>query len=237
MYLVLDVETSGLPKKTNHKYPFKDLDAYQSARIVSIAWIVLDTELREKCCEYVLISPEGNFVVPEESTAIHGLTHTEVTEHGITRAELWSRIGYVIKKYNCTTLVAHNAHFDRNVILSELYRAKQKPLLNRIWSLDVFCTMNKARYLYRLSKSPKLSELYALLFDKPMPEAHNALYDTMHCSDCFKAMLKETIAGSLRGDPSHVDRIETACLNDESPVVPVVAVFSDIPPVPPVTLT
>jgi DNA polymerase III epsilon subunit-like protein len=236
MYLVIDVETSGLPKKPTHKHAFKDLDAYSSARIVSIAWIVLDVHMREKCCEYVLVTPEDEFVVPKESTAIHGITNEDASAYGITRNELWNRLGYVMKKYNCTTLIAHNAHFDRNVILSELYRAKQKPLLNRFWSLDVFCTMNKARYIYRLTKSPKLSELYNQLFKRPMPEAHNALYDTMHCADCFKAMIRETIDGSLRDAQIQVGHIETACPSVAPPVVPVVAVFSGIPPVPPVTL-
>ena len=96
-------------------------------------------------------------------------------------------------------MIAHNVLFDKNVLLSELYRYKLNKVINKILSMSVFCTskgcanITRIKYRANIFKHPKLCELYEFLFKKEIVPAHDALVDTEVLAECFLELLKRDL--------------------------------------------
>jgi DNA polymerase III epsilon subunit-like protein len=188
MYFIFDTETTGLPARggplRGYFHP-KILSKYEEARLVSIAWIVLDANLVELERNSALICPDG-FTIPEESTRIHGITHQHALQHGKDIQIVLEKLVDVLARCKC--IVAHNVWFDVNVFKSECYRRDSIECLALFDRSIKYCTMAKGKELLGLSKQPTLAVLYEDLFGQPLCNAHDALYDTIHCCDCFRAL-------------------------------------------------
>ena len=180
MFLFFDTETTGLP--ANWRAPPTDTENWP--RIVQLAWILADAQgalIEEK---NFLIKPDG-FCIPEESTAIHGITTEHARKQGTPLVEALEAFFDAHERSHA--LVAHNISFDSAVLAAECVRA-DKPLT---WLQDEqVCTMKQAtdycqlpgRYGHRW---PKLIELHEILFEKPFSGAHDALADVQACAKCF----------------------------------------------------
>jgi DNA polymerase III subunit epsilon len=186
MHFVFDVETTGLPimrpKPERGFFPYRFLSKYNSARIVSISWVVLDQFFRERERKYYVVKPRG-FVVPEESTRIHGITHEYADLNGVHFAEVMRDLKNTVA--DCDHIVAHNLAFDRNVLYSELYREHAYDTIKRIQQSRYYCTMLEGQKHMRVRKFPKLAELYKYIYNEDITGAHNALHDTLHCVKCY----------------------------------------------------
>ncbi len=190
MHIVIDLETTGLPcqKPSPFRgyYPYTQVSRYESSRIVSICWIVLDDDFKETVRTYHVIKPDG-FSIPIESTRIHGISHDEAVNIGVSIEQVIRELHQAAK--NCRYFVAHNVHFDRNVLLSELHRYNANATLNKIKYLKTYCTMKNGRPYTALRKMPKLTELYKSIHNEEMTNAHNALDDAVHCCKCYTYMM------------------------------------------------
>lgn len=187
MHIVFDLETTGLPVRGKHGfYPFKMVSKYNTARIVSVAWIVLDKNLVEKEKRYHIVKPDG-FAIPESATKIHGIKDSVARRTGISIKTVLKKLETTMK--GCTTLVSHNINFDVNVLMSEMYRNKSMESIEHIMGMNKYCTMLNGKKHMSVGKFPKLSELYFHMTKQTMPNAHNAMYDTEHCCDCYKRLL------------------------------------------------
>lgn len=184
MHIVFDLETSGL---ASANADYADISKYDSARIVSIAWIVLDKDLTEVKREYHVIKP-NDFVIPDAAIAIHGITNEQALQHGEHINDVM--YAFYSSTRGCKFLVSHNTRFDRNVLLSELCRQKLCKVLDKFRWLKTYCTMQNGRRLLRLPKVPRLGELYNTLYGQPMVDAHNAEADAHHCALCYKRLLQ-----------------------------------------------
>lgn len=94
-------------------------------------------------------------------------------------------------------LVAHNIIFDKNILLSELYRIKDRALIRHIQDIANFCTsrgcadITKIPFNSKKYKQPKLVELYSFLFGIDIRHGlHNALYDIENTVLCFTELIK-----------------------------------------------
>jgi len=186
MEFIFDTETTGLPKKKGYKFDDpRNLDSYGTARLVSISWIISQKHSPVNQAYYV-IRPEG-FTVPPESTAIHGISHEQAMQEGVSLEHVLREMHAALQ--GCSALVAHNITFDVNVVASEAYRSGFTELADVIMSLSHICTMQKGREVMGTKKYPKLEELYRFLHNgKSITGAHNAQYDTLHCYQCFTKM-------------------------------------------------
>ncbi len=194
LYLVFDTETTGLPKLTPTRslYDPRNLEAYSTSRIVSIAWKVLiqsGESFDSLHSAHYYVIPDG-FTIPPESTQIHGITEELARCKGVPIGHILQELMNLFNTMNITTLVAHNISFDINVLSSECYRYDQDDLAVIIASKHRFCTMRRGRSLLNLPKPPKLSELYRTLYNEDITNAHDAEYDTLNCSKCFEALMK-----------------------------------------------
>lgn len=185
MEFFFDTETTGFPERSGNRLPPpKSLDKYDSARIVSISWIVTRQQ-RVVSQAYYVVRPDG-FVVPPESTAIHGITHEEAMSTGCPIATVFDTLKEALD--GVATMVAHNIDFDIRVLTSELIRAGREDLVSLVDGMHHVCTMKKGREVTKKRAYPKLADLYRALYGEEMEGAHNAQYDTYYCFKCYTKM-------------------------------------------------
>lgn len=193
MYFVYDTETSGLPARGGpHRgyYHPKETAKYDSSRIVSIAWIVLDKDLNEVSKGDRLISPR-DFVIGADATKIHGITQKYASENGMDIVQVLTELVDIIAP--CKVLVAHNVWFDVNVLRSECFRYKQIELSALLDRSIKYCTMMHGKSILGLPRNPTLNILYTTIFGQGVENAHDARFDTYHCCKCFIDLKKRPI--------------------------------------------
>ena len=182
MYLFFDTETTGLPK--NWQAPVSDLNNWP--RIVQLAWILSDDKGKEISGQNYIIKPEG-FLIPEESSRVHGISTEKAMREGINLEKALSDFSYDLSQSNL--LVAHNINFDQKIIGAEFLR---KDVETNLDDISKFCTMQSATNYCQIEKPngygykwPRLEELHLKLFNKNFDNAHDALADVKACARCF----------------------------------------------------
>jgi DNA polymerase III epsilon subunit-like protein len=191
-----DTETTGLPPK---KEPVHNSDAWNACRVVQVAYekYTHDGQFVEKQC--FLVKP--TFPIPAESTAIHNITEEHALIHGITHEEFIHRMCELVKETEI--FVAHNSSFDKNVILSELYRSPEGRAYVSTWEAATFdCTMSMG--VFEFGDKFKLDKLYSMC-NLPKLEylvLHSADWDTALCSAIYFYLRKKN--GSNRRFDLHV---------------------------------
>lgn len=188
MYLIIDTETSGLPK--DWRAPLSDLGNWP--RLVQIAWLQHDAAGKLLCKKEYIIRPEG-FVIPAEATKVHGISQEKALKEGLPLNEVLREFSELLK--SSQALVAHKLNFDRNIIGAEFLRAG---IDNTLFSIAGVCTMKATTDFCKIPhfsgyKWPKLAELHTKLFGTSFEEAHHALGDATACSRCFFELKKRGI--------------------------------------------
>lgn len=196
--LIFDTETTGLPKRREPA----ERGPNNWPHIVSISWIVLDsntnTELKSRS---YIIRPNG-WTIPEDSVKIHGITEKIAMEQGYPLLNVMAE--FVQEK--CDMWVAHNLEFDMSVIVNAV-----------LWDLKIqfpatpqrkVCTMLLSKGICKLPgyykssfKPPKLKELYQHAFGRLPDETqlHNSMYDVRVLTDIIKSYFPLRIAMGLVG--------------------------------------
>tara|TARA_X000001036_G_C20690252_1_gene809141 strand:+ start:1386 stop:2036 length:651 start_codon:yes stop_codon:yes gene_type:complete len=204
--VIIDTETSGLPS-VRFANPENQLEAYDTSRIVQIAWVISKdgTSLLEKC---YIIKPEG-FLVSKEAAKINGITTERAETEGHPFDIILTEFINDIKQAKVRHLVAHNLEFDRNVIISEFMRRAGHTENKKLFcNLKQICTMECGREYAKIPlpsnpkkfKAPKLGELYKALTGKNMREKHDALYDARKCGICYDTMRAQLSSTTTKKD-------------------------------------
>jgi DNA polymerase-3 subunit alpha len=116
MYLIIDCETTGLPKDRNA--PIRDVDNWP--RVIQLAWVLYDkarTAVETTAC---LIRPDG-FIIPDDVQHIHHITTERALSEGKDIEEVLRSLALVAAE--AKVLVAHSLDFDVNVISAEYLRS------------------------------------------------------------------------------------------------------------------
>lgn len=171
--LFYDTETDGLPK--GGIYP----------HIVQIAAILDDgSEELETLCE--IIKPNG-FEIPEEASAIHGISTERALKEGKDLKMILSR--FLAMAERADLIVCHNIGFDMPVVSQELERVglSEEALEDK----EIFCTMLASTDICQIKfasnqrrpgyKWPKLIEAHQYFFKEGFDDAHDALADVRAC--------------------------------------------------------
>lgn len=190
-YMVLDTETIGFPEKDKYGgfAKYTELDKYDTGRMIQICWSIFCNGQLEKTCNYY-IRPNGFKV---SATEIHGITDEICYKKGININQIFLEFNKDL--LNVNSIVAHNSKFDKNIISSELFRAKFHDTLKLFESKKFICTMKSSMFLKvdGIIKGPKLIKLYKFLFGKEFDGQHNAMNDVMATADVFHELVKRNI--------------------------------------------
>ena len=175
-YLFIDTETTGLPQDDSFS-----IDAINNwPRLVSVAYILCDDRkiVRENRS---IIKPNG-FIIPPESTRVHGITSAEAISKGRVFSEVLDEIKGVINE--CDYIVGHNVVFDINMLNAEFFRYD---MTLPVSLKPYYCTMLLSKDYCGLpnDKYPTLEELYSILKGESIANAHNAMTDAHASMECF----------------------------------------------------
>jgi len=188
VHVFFDTETTGLPMNWNA--PASDVGNWP--RLVQIAWSVYENGRHVKSKD-VIIKPEG-YVIPDDTARVHGITTERAIKEGIELQPVLREFKEIIS--GADFLVAHNMSFDEKIIGAEFLRkgmdnalAGKKTICTKEISTD-FCAIANGRGGF---KWPKLSELYAKLFNTHFEDYHNAKADVDATAKCFWEMKKRNI--------------------------------------------
>jgi DNA polymerase-3 subunit epsilon len=185
-YIIFDTETTGLPQ-------FYGLSPLTKAGnwpdIVSISWLIYDSSKSLIGVKNYVVRPEG-WVVPKESTAIHGITHEDALTVGLPLKMVLEEFKADLK--TAKTLIAHNMAFDRSVVLNA-YKWRLGYDNFDFFPNTYICTMELGRMELKMPcknpkywKPPKLDELYEATFGVAAPaHAHSSLRDTEVCAAIY----------------------------------------------------
>lgn len=175
--LIFDTETTGLPK--SRKLSKEEPNNWP--HIVSISWVILDSETNKIEKEQSYIVKPGNWEIPEESVRIHGITKEKAEQLGEPLAKILGL--FLAEEYDM--LVAHNMEFDYNVLdnairwdLEMAFTEIKKP---KICTMELGRDLCNLKTLFGKPKAPKLKEFYEKAFGNLPAEdqLHNSFYDTM----------------------------------------------------------
>lgn len=188
MYIVIDCETTGLPR--NWKAPVSDAGNWP--RMIQIAWARFDKESRPLESKDFLIRPDG-FTIPPEAERVHHISNKRASAEGKPLAAALEEFASALGKSE--VVVAHNLRFDESVISAEYLRlGLGLPFGNK----KRICTMTGTAGLCRIPgqygyKWPSLSELHRFLFGTGYEEAHDAGADVAACANCFLELLRRRV--------------------------------------------
>lgn len=187
MYLFLDTETTGIPTRWGAHY--SELSVWP--HIVSMSWAFGRSSVEVAAPFYAIVRPDG-FVIPPETTRIHGISTEQAMRDGHPLHDVLFALQTRIETHQPTMLVAHNVGFDRPILLAEMLRAGIST--QTLEHLPTYCTMvNSTNYCAMPGrrggfKWPTLDELYRKLFNQPHAGAHDARADLIACARCFFQM-------------------------------------------------
>ena len=183
MILFFDTETTGLP--LNWKRPVTDVQNWP--RIVQIAWLIYSDEGEKLSSKMAIIYPNG-YDIPEEASAVHGISTQMAMEQGEYIEDILLEFESTLKSID--QVVAHNLAFDEKVLLAEYCRLgdptiflEKKRVCTMLASTN-FCAL-PAPHGRGTYKWPKLSELHLKLFGENFDGAHDALVDIEACARCY----------------------------------------------------
>jgi DNA polymerase-3 subunit epsilon len=182
-FLVVDTETSGLPKSWSAPYSNEKNWPY----IVQIAWIIYDKSHQEIKRENHYIK-NTDFTIDKAALKIHKITPEYLQIHGEDKKEVMLKFSDDIEKYH-PLIIGHFIELDYHMVNAELYRIGKENIFK---NLTFFCTMKaSAPYITNTVISHlKLDKFYTTLFNEIPENIHSALSDALNTAKIFFHLLK-----------------------------------------------
>ena len=197
--LFIDTETNGLPK--NRYAPYTSTDLWPT--ILQISWQLVDSHT------WLVLSEYDAFIKLRETwnkdaERIHQIPEGIVKNFGKGPDFVFRELKVALNE--CDIVISHNMMFDKTVIMSEVQRLKEAgvPGFNpkdfwRIGTTEI-CTMNATREFCGIKfpnsneyKYPKLSELYAKLFNKQYDISGASLHNSKHDVSCLVLCVRKML--------------------------------------------
>lgn len=192
LLMFYDTETTGLPL-------FREpSDDPRQPHIVEFAAALVDRDTRETVeTLHFLVKPDG-WVVPEEATAIHGITTERALDEGIPAVQA---VDYLFDFWaQSVERIAHNESFDARMVRIALKRHSTEANVEAWEAGKASCTANMTKPLCKLPptgkmrtagnlsfKNPKLSEAHRILLGAELYDAHSAIADMEGCRRVYFA--------------------------------------------------
>lgn len=187
LILGYDTETTGIPDfKARSEAPHQP-------HMVQLAAVLVDEDTRKIEQSMDVIIHPLDWVITEEMTAIHGISHQKAFDTGVwenTALQLFLQMWAA-----ASMRVAHNEQFDARIIRIAMARYGTPANDIELFKGGVAgCTQRLSTPILRLPPTPKmvaarmpgpksanLSEAYLHFTGKPLENAHSAMADTLAC--------------------------------------------------------
>lgn len=175
----VDDEKTFFPKKENILV-FDTEYTGKGQRLIELGWVVFEKNGSVIKKENFLIKPDGFYI---DNTFIHGISQDYAEKNGFCINIALDK--FIVDLRGTGTIVAHNISSDISVLTKEFSIINNNQFVTMLSQIEQNCTMKIGREKFKLSKNPKLTELYEKLFSKPCDQSHRALQDAEICSECF----------------------------------------------------
>lgn len=179
--LVLDTETTGLPKKSGRHYVKPTLEtihtAYAGARMLSLAYSVIDSASNILVEKSFLVRDYG-IIIPPKIEELTGITKNMIqceTSTTLLR-DILTELSEDAK--NIDLIVAHNVQFDLNIVASELYHEGMTKEAERWMKCETYCTCKNSGYR-------KLKDCIEHDLQEEAISLHSALHDMRYCRKLY----------------------------------------------------
>ncbi|MDO5654788.1 MAG: 3'-5' exonuclease [Flavobacteriaceae bacterium] len=159
-----DLETTGINVATDRIVEIAILKVFPTGEQESKTW---------------LVNPE--MPIPEQSSAIHGITDDDVAEQP-TFKEIAPQVVQMIQ--DCDMAGFNSNRFDIPVLAEELMRAGQDLDLKKCRTIDV-------QVIYHKNEPRNLSAAYQYYCNKELVNAHSAAADTHATYEILKAQIEK----------------------------------------------
>lgn len=191
MTLYFDTETSG-------KADFKASPlALHQPRIVQLGAVLEDNDGKEVSSINLIATPDG-FEIPEEASAIHGITQMQAVLFGISIR----RMMLLFKEFwaMADRVVAHNIDFDLFMLDIEFSRLGMPKYGD---PKDIFCTMKLMTPICKLPKTyksrdpddpykwPNMQEAHLHATGANFDGGHDAMADVRACGRVFRWLIEQ----------------------------------------------
>lgn len=158
---VIDIETTGLPEcgrlLSGDYTSYRDLSKFDSCRLVQLSWLILDSNFNELERQSYIVKPINFSVSPVSTLKSHGITHKHAMERGVCFSDIVQKLDMTLSK--CSRLIGYNLDFNRNVVMSELFRGQHYTTLEKVGLMDEYCIMMRGKELLGVFKAPSLRDL------------------------------------------------------------------------------
>jgi DNA polymerase III epsilon subunit-like protein len=188
MKLFFDLETTGLPQQISYDnwYPPEDIDKYDSSRIIEIGIIIVDKgEIIETY--NAIIKPDTFTKLDPIITKLTSITDDKINAEGKNIKDILKEIKPLFKKVGIIN--AYNMNFDKNILLSELYRIHDREFIKVINNLKCECTFKLSKQVLYMG-SYKMEYVYKELFKIDPKQDHRAFNDAILCKDVYYKLKK-----------------------------------------------
>lgn len=191
--LFYDTETQRLPL---FKEPSEHPD---QPHIVQLAACLVDLDTRNTISSIDLIVRPDGWEIPEETTAIHGITTAHALDVGLPEADVLS---VFMNMWQGRTRIGHNESFDARIMRIAMMRHNFSTESCDTWKASASeCTQIMSTPLVKAPptakmiaakrfhhKSANLGEAYQHFMGKPLEHAHSAMADVQACIAVYFAV-------------------------------------------------
>jgi DNA polymerase III subunit epsilon len=201
-FIIIDVETSGLPIMRGFAklHPPHDFNYYQNSRVIELAAIEYNEDAEILSCISTRVRPSGQWTMNPKSQQIHGIDESDLadgtggvvdTQYALAQLQEQIEAAYARNPGVTPVVVGHNVSFDWHVLSAEAYRAGYFVLFELLCGLQWHCTMHANTRLCGLKRKnglmkwPTLAELYRYIFHEELRDQHSALGDVRSTARCF----------------------------------------------------
>ncbi len=184
--IFFDLETTGIPVWG------KPSESDGQPHIVELAALVVDEDTRTVIQGFnVIVKPE-TWVIPQETTDIHGITNAHAMDVGIPEHLV---LDVFLAMWNGRLRVAHNTTFDNRIIRIAIKRYCSRATADAWKESQYMCTGLLAKPIMKMplagkrgDKMPKLSEAYLHFTGKELEGQHTAMADVRACMAIYFAV-------------------------------------------------
>lgn len=174
-----DTETTGLPV---WKEPS---ESEAQPHLVQLGAVLADLDTKKIISSLDLIIKPDGWSIPEEVSAIHGITTEYALEVGVPEAQA---LEMFLAMRGDALRIAYNKTFDQRIIRIAAKRFSTEEAQDK-WAEkeDHACSMRMAQSIIG-GKNPKLAVAYEHFTGKELENAHSAMADTLASMEVYFAV-------------------------------------------------